>query len=70
MNETAKTVTVGHENSKDQTVKLLKVTDFTEITVDGQKSALHDLKPGMMVGVETEADDVAAALAAKHVNKK
>src|SRR5947209_19550292 len=31
--------------------KTYTVTQFTEVTVNGQKSALADLKPGMMVSV-------------------
>ena len=40
---------------------------FTEITVDGQKATLHDLKPGMKVDVTNDSDDVAAAITATHV---
>lgn len=69
VDEGAKTVTIGHEHTKDHSVKTLKVTGFTEITVDGQKATLHDLQKGMMVQIETEADDVAASLEAKHVMK-
>ena len=70
VNESSKMVRIGHEHGKDHSEKAVKVTNFTEITVDGQKATLHDLHKGMMVNVDLEADDVAAALDAKHVNKK
>ena len=70
VDESSRTVTIGHEYGRNHSEKAVKVTDFTEITVDGQKGKLHDLHKGMMVNVDLEADDVAAALDAKHVNKK
>ena len=69
VNENAKTVSVGTENNKDQTLKVLKVTTFTEITVDGQKATLHDLQPGMKVELDMESDNEAKTLDATHVNK-
>ncbi len=69
VNESAKTVSVGTENNKDQTLKVLKVTTFTEITVDGQKATLHDLQPGMKVDLDMESDNEAKTLDATHVNK-
>ena len=69
VNEAAHTVTIGTEHSKDHTEKALKITGFTEITVDGQKATLHDLQPGMMVQIDEEADDVAKAIDAQHHKK-
>ena len=70
VNEKTQTVTIGTEHSKDHSEKALKVNGFTEITVDGLKATLHDLHPGMMVQVDEDADNVAAALDAQHTNKK
>ena len=70
VDEASQTVVVGTEHSKDHSEKALKVNGFTEITVDGLKATLHDLHPGMMVQVDEEADNVAAALDAQHHNKK
>ncbi len=64
VDEGAKTVSIGHKNGKDHSIKALKVNTFTEITLDGQKATLHDLKPGMKVDVTNDSDDVAAALTA------
>ena len=69
VNEEAKTVTIGTEHNKDHTEKALKVTAFTEVTVDGQKATLHDLKPGMRVEVDLNSDDEAKGLTAFHMNK-
>ncbi len=69
MNERAQTVLVGHAHGSNHTTKLLKVNGFTEITVDGSKATLRDLKKGMMVEVTQGGDaDEAAALAASHVH--
>ena len=70
VNEEAQTVTVGTENSKDHSEKSLKINGFTDITVDGLKATLHDLKPGMMVQVEEDTDNIAKAIEAQHHNKK
>lgn len=35
----------------DKTARALTVTQFTEITLNGQKATLADLKPGMTVSV-------------------
>ena len=69
VDEGAKTVTVGHKNGKDHSTEALKINDFTEITVDGQKATLKDLKPGMKVDVDRESDDIASTLTATHVQK-
>jgi hypothetical protein len=37
--------------SDDKTAKTLTVNQFTEISVNGQKGTLADLKPGMVVNV-------------------
>jgi hypothetical protein len=69
VDEGAGTVLIGHANSSNRTTKSLKVTKFTDITVDGQKATLHDLKKGMMVEVTQGGDaDEAAALKASHVD--
>ena len=70
VNEARHTVNVGHEHGKDHSEKTVTVNGFTEITVDGQKATLRDLKPGMMVQVDLESDNVASGLDATHVNKK
>ncbi len=70
VNEQAKTVTVGTEHNKDETEQVLKVTGFTEITLDGQKATLHDLQPGMKVDIDLESDNEVKALDAVHVSKK
>jgi len=67
VDEAAKTVTIGHKNGKDHSTEALTVNTFTEITVDGQKATLHDLKPGMKVDVGRDSDNVAASLTATHV---
>ena len=46
------TVTV----SDSKTTKTLTVTQFTEITVNGQKATAADLKPGMTVSVTLGTD--------------
>ena len=70
VDEAGKKVVVGTEHNKDHTEKAVLVTAFTEITVDGQKATLHDLKPGMNVKLDLETDNEAAALDATHVNPK
>ncbi len=66
VNEGAKTVTIGHKNGKDHSEHAVTVNFFTEITVDGQKATLHDLKPGMKVDVTNGTDNIASALEATH----
>ena len=70
VDEGGKKILVGTENNKDHTEKAVLVTAFTDITVDGQKATLHDLKPGMSIQVDLESDNQAATLTATHVNKK
>ena len=70
VNETTQVVTIGTENSKDHSEKSLKINGFTDITVDGLKATLRDLKPGMMVQVNEDTDNVAKAIDAQHHNKK
>ena len=70
VNEEAQTVTFGTEHSKDHSEKSLKINGFTEITVDGIKATLHDLKPGMMVHVDEDTDNIAKTIEAQHHNKK
>ena len=49
------TITAVGNNSititDNKTAKTLTVTQFTEITVNGQKGTLAELKPGMVVSV-------------------
>ena len=69
VNESAGTVLIGHANGDNHTTKALKVNGFTEITVDGKKASMRDLKKGMLVEVTLGGDaDEAAALAASHVH--
>ena len=69
VNESAGTVVIGHAHGNNHSTKLLKIDKFTEITVDGQKAAIHDLKKGMMVDVTLGGDaDIAATLQASHVH--
>jgi hypothetical protein len=49
---TGNTVTVTEE----KTTRAFIVTHFTEITVNGQKATLADLKPGMTVNVTIGVD--------------
>jgi hypothetical protein len=69
VNEAAGTVVIGHAHGNNHSTKSLKIDKFTEITVDGQKAAIHELKAGMMVDVTLGGDaDVAATLVATTVH--
>ncbi len=45
----------------DKVTKSFKITQFTEVTLRGQKAALTDLQPGMMVSVTMGADPTTAS---------
>ena len=47
--------------SDKDTTKTLTVTQFTEITVNGQRASVADLKPGMTVSVTIGTDPSRAA---------
>jgi hypothetical protein len=47
--------------SDSKTTRALTVTQFTEITVNGQKAALAELKPGMVVSVVLGASPTQAS---------
>jgi hypothetical protein len=60
---TAKTVTIGHANSKDTSTKTYKVAKDTDIQVNGAKGDLNDVKTGMKVSITLGIDeDVASRL--------
>jgi hypothetical protein len=44
---TANSITI----TEDKATKTFTVTQFTEVTVNGQRATLADLKPGMVVSV-------------------
>jgi hypothetical protein len=48
----ANTVTVTEE----KTARTLTISQFTEITVNGQRATIADLKPGMIVSVTLGTD--------------
>ena len=47
--------------SKQKTARTFTVTQFTEITVNGQRASIADLKPGMTVNVTIGVDPSRAA---------
>jgi hypothetical protein len=47
--------------SDQSTTKTLTITQFTEITVNGQRASIVDLKPGMTVSVTLGMDPSRAA---------
>ena len=47
--------------SDDKTAKTLVVTQFTEITLNGQKATIADLKSGMIVSVTLGTDPTRAS---------
>jgi hypothetical protein len=49
---TANTVTVTEE----KTTKAFTITQFTEITLNGQRASIADLKPGMTVNITIGMD--------------
>ena len=54
---TGNAITVSDQN----TTKTLTVTQFTEITVNGQRASVADLKPGMTVSITIGTDPSRAA---------
>src|SRR5216110_2684688 len=54
---TGNAITVSDQN----TTKTLTITQFTEITVNGQRASITDLKPGMTVSVTIGMDPSRAA---------
>ena len=54
---TGNAITVSDQN----TTKTLTITQFTEITVNGQRASIADLKPGMTVSVTIGMDPSRAA---------
>ncbi len=54
---TGNAVTVSDQN----TTRTLTITQFTEITVNGQRASIADLKPGMTVSVTLGTDPSRAA---------
>jgi|SRR5207249_1281223 hypothetical protein len=54
---TGNAITVSAQN----TTKTLTITQFTEITVNGQRASIADLKPGMTVSVTIGTDPSRAA---------
>jgi hypothetical protein len=56
-NVTGNAITV----SEQKTARTFTVTQFTEITVNGQRASITDLKPGMTVNVTIGVDPLRAA---------
>ena len=56
-NVTGNAITVSEPN----TTRTFMVTQFTEITVNGQRASIADLKPGMTVSVTIGVDPSRAA---------
>ena len=54
---TATSITIAESSSS----KTLGITQFTEITVNGQKATVADLKPGMKVSVAISTDSSKAS---------
>ena len=54
---TGNAITVSDQN----TTRTLTITQFTEITVNGQRASIADLKPGMTVSVTLGTDPSRAA---------
>ena len=46
--------------TEDKEAKTFKISQFTEVTVRGQKATLADLKPGMAVSVTIGSDPTTA----------
>ena len=53
---TAKTIVVGHVNSMDTSTQTYKITQFTDIQVNGDKKTAADLQAGMKVSVTPGSD--------------
>jgi hypothetical protein len=53
---TAHTITIEHVNSKITTSKTYKITDQTDIEVNGQKGTMNDLQVGMKVDITEGVD--------------
>src|SRR4029434_4975256 len=51
----------GSTVSAQKTARTFTVTQFTEITVNGQRASIADLKPGMTVSVTIDVDPSRAA---------
>ncbi|MGZ5024283.1 MAG: hypothetical protein ACXWBS_05405 [Chthoniobacterales bacterium] len=47
--------------TEDKATKTFPITQFTEITLKGQRATLADLKPGMAVSVTIGTDGVSAS---------
>jgi hypothetical protein len=58
---TAKTITVSYHNSKNPNAKTLKITERTEIQVNGAKATINELQPGMKISVGVGMDPTMAA---------
>jgi hypothetical protein len=56
-NVTGNAITVSDQN----TTRTLTITQFTEITVNGQRASIADLKPGMTVSITIGMDPSRAA---------
>src|SRR6266516_3264853 len=54
---TGNAITVSDQN----TTRTLTITQFTEITVNGQRASIADLKPGMTVSITIGMDPSRAA---------
>jgi hypothetical protein len=54
---TGNAITVSDQN----TTRTLTMTQFTEITVNGQRASIADLKPGMTVSITLGTDSSRAA---------
>jgi hypothetical protein len=48
----------------EKTAKTLTVTQFTEVTLNGQKASFADLKPGMTVSVVLSSPTQASRITA------
>ena len=57
---TAKTITVGHVNSMDTATTQYKITQFTDIQVNGEKGTVDQLQTGMKVSVTPGSDATVA----------
>ena len=61
VNTNQRTVQIGHRNSQDHSVMTLRVTQATEIQVQGQESTFKALKKGMRVDVTRGTDESEAS---------
>ena len=63
VNQKAKTITIGYVNSKNQDVKTLRITDLTEIQVngtDGPNGDMSRIHAGMRVDATLGTDTTTA----------